>query len=51
MEDKMGMSRDTRPNLALQRFEEDEVQNMEKKEQMIMRNGNFSTMTQQQEED
>ena len=34
----------------MQRLEEDEVQNLEKKEQMIMRDGNFSTMVQQQEE-
>ena len=45
------ISRDTQLALALQRFEEDEVQNLEKKEQMIMRDGNFVTMIQQQEED
>ena len=35
----------------MQRLEEDEVQNLEKKEHMIMRDGEFSTMMQQQEED
>ena len=45
------ISRDTHLALALQRLEEDEVQNMDKKEQMIMRDGYFSTMIQQQEED
>ena len=35
--------------LALQRFEEDEVQNIEKTEQMIIRYGEFSTMMQHQE--
>ena len=33
----------------LQRLEEDEVQNMDKKEQMTMRDGEFATMMQQQE--
>ena len=37
--------------LALQRLEEDKVQNLEKKEQMIMRDGEFATMMQHQEED
>ena len=37
--------------LALQRLEEDDVQNLEKKEQMIMRDGDFSTMMQQQKEE
>ena len=50
-EDKAAISRDTQLALALQRLEEDEVQNMEKKEQMIMRDGKFSTMIQQQEEE
>ena len=34
----------------MQQIEEDEVQNMEKKEQMIMRDGKFATMMQQQKE-
>ena len=37
--------------MALQRLEEEEVQNLEKKEHIIMRDGEFSTMMQQQEED
>ena len=36
---------------ALQKLEEDEVQNLEKKEQMIMRDGEFVTMMQHQDED
>ena len=51
LEDNSAISRDTQLALALQRLEEDEVQNLEKKEQMITRNGNFVTMIQQQEED
>ena len=35
----------------LQWLEEDKVQNTEKKENMIMRDGEFATMIQQQEED
>ena len=35
----------------MQLLEEDEVQNIEKKENMIMRDGKFATMIQQQEED
>ena len=50
-EDNTDISRDTHLALALQRLEEDEVQNMDKKEQMIMRDGYFSTMIQQKEED
>ena len=38
-------------DLALQQLEEDEVQNLGKKEHMIMRDGDFSTTIQQQEED
>ena len=37
--------------LGAEQIEEEEVQNMEKKEQMIMRDGNFDTMIQQKEED
>ena len=46
----MSISRDTQLALALQQLEEDEVQNLEKKETMIMRDGNFDTIIQQQEE-
>ena len=38
-EDNTAISRDDQLALALQRLEEDEVQNLEKKEQMIMRDG------------
>ena len=37
--------------LALQRLEEDEVQNLEEKEQIIMRDGKLTTIMQQQKED
>ena len=37
--------------LALQWLEEEEVKNMKKKDNMIMRDGKFATMMQQQEED
>ena len=47
----MAISRDAQPALALQWLDEDEVQNLEKKEQMIMRDGEFTTMMQQQEVD
>ena len=47
----MAISRDTQIALALQQLKEDEVQNMEREEQMIMRDGYFSTITQQKEED
>ena len=47
----MEISRDTNLALALQRLEEDEVQNLEKKELMIMRDGNFAIMMQHQDED
>ena len=50
-EDNADIYRDTQLSLALQQLEEDEVQNLEKKEQMIMRDGYFATMIQQQEED
>ena len=43
-EDNMNISRDSQLALALQQIEEDEVQNLEKKENMIMRDGDFSTM-------
>ena len=50
-EDNTAISRDAQLALALQKLEEEEVQNLEKKEQMIMRDGEFSTMMQQKEED
>ena len=50
-EENTAISRDAQLSLALQQLEEDEVQNLEKKEHMIMRDGEFSTMMQQQEED
>ena len=50
-EDNAAISVDTQLTLALQRLEEDELQNLDKKEQMIMRDGDFATMIQQQEED
>ena len=39
------------PTLALQRLEEEEVQNLEKKEHMTMRDGEFATMIQHKEEE
>ena len=42
---------DTQRALALQRLEDEEVQNLEKKEKMIMRDGDFATMIQQQEDE
>ena len=50
-EDNTDISRDTQISLALQLLEEDEVQHLENKEHMIMRDDDFSTMIQQQEED
>ena len=47
----MAIYRDTQLALALKLLEENEVQNMEKKEQMIMRDGDFAIMIQQKEED
>ena len=47
----MDISRDTQLDLDIQQLEEYEVQNLEKKEKMIMRDGDFATMIQQQEED
>ena len=38
-EDNTAISRDSQLALALQRLEEEEVQKMDKKEQMIMRDG------------
>ena len=50
-EDNPDIYRDTQLSLELQWIKEDEVQNLENKEQMIMRDGDFSIMIQQQEED
>ena len=47
----MAISRDAQPALALQRLEEDEVQNMEEKEHMITRDGELAAMMQHQDED
>ena len=46
-EDNTAISRDNQLALALHKIEEDEVKNMENKEQVIMRDGNFATMIQQ----
>ena len=43
-EDNTDISRDYQLALALQRLEEDDVQDLEKKEHMIMRDGEFATM-------
>ena len=50
-EDNAAIFRDNKLALALQQLEEDEVQNLEKKEKMIVRGGDFATVIQQQEED
>ena len=42
--------RDAQLALALQQLEKDEVQNLEAKEQMIMRDGELVTIMKQQEE-
>ena len=47
----MDIFKDAQLALALQQLEDNEVHNLEKKEQMIMRDGKFTTMIQQQEED
>ena len=49
-EDNAGISRDDQLALALQQLEEDEVQILEEKEKIIMRDGEFVTMMQHQEE-
>ena len=49
-EDKTDISREDQLALALQRLEGDKFQNMEDKEHMIMRDGELTTMMQQQEE-
>ena len=50
-EDNMNISRDSQLAFVLHQLEEYEVQNMDKKEQMIIRDGAFATMIQQKEED
>ena len=50
-EDKTPISKDAHIYLVLQQLEESEVQNLEEKEQMIMRYGKFVTVMQQKEED
>ena len=49
--DNVAISRNTHLSLALQRLEEDEVQNLNKKEHMIMMDGDFATMMHHQDED
>ena len=50
-EDNVAIYRNSHLTLALQQFEEDEVYNLENKEHIIMRDGEFVTMMQQQEEE
>ena len=50
-EDNADIYRDSQLDLEMHQIEEDELQNLENKEQMIMRDGYLSTMMQQQEED
>ena len=45
------ISRDAQLALAMQQLEKGKVDNMENKEQVVMRDGYFSTMMQHQEED
>ena len=47
----MDIYRNDQLAFALQWLEEGEVQNLEKKEHMIMRDGKFFTMMQQKDED
>ena len=47
----MDISRDAQLDLEIQWLEQEEVQNLENKENMIMRDGKFAIMMQQQEED
>ena len=49
--DNSTIYRDAQLAFVLQRLEEDVVQNMEEKEQMIMGDGDIATMMQQQDED
>ena len=50
-EDNTAISRDTKLALVMQRLKNDEVQDLEKKEYMIMRDGDFATMIQQKEDE
>ena len=50
-EDNTPISKYAHISLVLQQLEESEVQNLEEKEQMIMRYGKFVTVMQQKEED
>ena len=47
----MVISRDTQLALALQQLEDGKVKNLDKKKHMIMSDGKFATMIQQQGED
>ena len=47
-EENTSISRDTQLDLSLQQHEEDKVNNIEEKEQNIMRDGELATMIQQQ---
>ena len=47
---KTAISRDSQLSLALQQLEEYDMQNLEKKEQMIIRDGDFATFMQHKEE-
>ena len=49
-EDNAAISRNAQIVLAPQQLEQEKVQNMEKKEYMIMRDDKFATIIQQQEE-
>ena len=50
-EGNVDISIDSQLALSLQKLEEDGVQNLEEKEQMIMRDDKHSTMMQKEEED
>ena len=50
-EDNTYIYRDSQLALLMQRLEEEDVQNMDKKENVIMRDGEFATMMQHQEEE
>ena len=47
-EENTSISRDTQLDLSLQQLEEDKVNNLEEKEQKIMRDGELATMIQPQ---
>ena len=50
-EDRTAIYRDLQLALKLQQRDDDEVHNLEEKEQMIIRDGDLATMMQEQEED